>query len=53
MQRQRSGPVSVERRDLLFGTNCPANDGMTKIHEAVATLINGIIDGAKSMRRPH
>jgi hypothetical protein len=31
----------------------PADDGLTKIHEAVATLINGIIDGKNSVRRPH
>ena len=33
--------------------NAPANDGLTKMHEAVATLINGIIDGGNSVRRPH
>jgi hypothetical protein len=33
--------------------NAPANDGMTKTHDAVATLIKGIIDGGNSVRRPH
>ena len=32
--------------------NAPADDGMTKTHEAVATLIKGIIDGGNSVRRP-
>ena len=33
--------------------NAPADDGMTKMHEAVAGLIKGIIDGGNSVRRPH
>ena len=33
--------------------NAPADDGMTKTHEAVATLIKSIIDGGNSVRRPH
>lgn len=32
--------------------NAPADDGMTKMHEAVAALIKGIIDGGNSVRRP-
>lgn len=32
--------------------NAPADDGMTKMHEAVATLIKDIIDGKNSVRRP-
>jgi hypothetical protein len=32
--------------------NVPAGDGMTKMHEAVAKLIKGIIDGGNSVRRP-
>ena len=32
--------------------NAPADDGMTKMHEAVATLIKSIIDGGNSVRRP-
>lgn len=32
--------------------NAPTEDGMTKIHEAVAALIKGIIDGGNSVRRP-
>ena len=30
----------------------PADDGMTKMHEAVSALIKGIIDGGNSVRRP-
>jgi hypothetical protein len=33
--------------------NAPADDGMTKMHEAVAALIKSIIDGGNSVRRPH
>ncbi|MEO6335742.1 MAG: hypothetical protein ABIP71_02845 [Verrucomicrobiota bacterium] len=33
--------------------NAPAYDGMTKLHDAVATLIKSIIDGGNSVRRPH
>lgn len=33
--------------------NAPADDGMTQMHEAVATLIKSIIDGGNSVRRPH
>ena len=33
--------------------NAPADDGMTKTHDAVAALIQGIIDGGNSVRRPH
>lgn len=33
--------------------NAPADDGMTKMHEAVATLIKSIIDGGNSVRRPN
>ena len=32
--------------------NSPADDGMTKMHDAVAALIKGIIDGGNSVRRP-
>ena len=32
--------------------NAPADDGMTEMHEAVATLIQSIIDGGNSVRRP-
>ena len=32
--------------------NAPAEDGMTKMHDAVATLIKSIIDGGNSVRRP-
>jgi hypothetical protein len=32
--------------------NAPADDGMTKTHEAVSALIKGIIDGGNSVRRP-
>lgn len=32
--------------------NAPTGDGMTKMHEAVAALIKGIIDGGNSVRRP-
>ena len=32
--------------------NAPADDGMTKMHDAVAALIKGIIDGGNSVRRP-
>lgn len=33
--------------------NAPADDGMTKMHEAVATLIKSIIDGGNSVRHPN
>jgi hypothetical protein len=33
--------------------NAPADDGMTKMHEAVAVLVKSIIDGGNSVRRPH
>jgi hypothetical protein len=33
--------------------NAPTDDGMTKMHSAVATLIKSIIDGGNSVRRPH
>ena len=33
--------------------NAPEDDGMTKTHEAVATLIQSIIDGGNSVRRRH
>ena len=33
--------------------NAPPDDGMTKMHAAVATLIKTIIDGGNSVRRPH
>jgi hypothetical protein len=33
--------------------DAPADDGMTETHEAVASLIKGIIDGGNSVRRPH
>lgn len=33
--------------------NAPPDDGMTEMHEAVATLIKTIIDGGNSVRRPH
>ena len=33
--------------------NAPADDGMTKMHEAVSALIKGIIDGGNSVRRPN
>ena len=32
--------------------NAPAEDGMIKMHDAVATLIKSIIDGGNSVRRP-
>jgi hypothetical protein len=32
--------------------NAPAGAGMAKMHEAVAALIKGIIDGGNSVRRP-
>ena len=32
--------------------NVPADDGMAKMHEAVAVLIKGIIDGGNSVRHP-
>jgi len=32
--------------------NAPADDGMTRTHDAVAALIKGIIDGGNSVRRP-
>ena len=33
--------------------NAPADDGLTQMHDAVATLIKSIIDGGNSVRRPH
>jgi hypothetical protein len=33
--------------------NAPVDDGMTKTHDAVAALIQSIIDGGNSVRRPH
>ncbi len=33
--------------------NAPADDGMAKMHDAVAALIKAIIDGGNSVRRPH
>jgi hypothetical protein len=33
--------------------NALADDGMTKTHDAVAALIQSIIDGGNSVRRPH
>ena len=32
--------------------NAPAEDGMTKTHNAVAELIQSIINGGNSVRRP-
>ena len=32
--------------------NAPADDGMTRTHDAVAALIQSIIDGGNSVRRP-
>ena len=33
--------------------NAPPDDGMTKTHDAVAVLIQSILDGGNSVRRPH
>ena len=33
--------------------NSPPDDGMTKMHQAVAELIKTIIDGGNSVRRPN
>ena len=33
--------------------NAPVDDGMTKTHEGVASLIQSIIDGGNSVRRRH
>lgn len=36
----------------LAHTNIPKNDPKAALHAAVAALINGILDGGNSVRRP-
>ena len=45
--------VGIMEDAIAAHLNAPADDGMTKMHAAVAGLIKGIIDGGNSVRRPH
>ena len=45
--------VGIMEDAIAAHLNAPADDGMTKMHEAVAALIKSIIDGGNSVRRPH
>ena len=45
--------VGIMEDAIAAHLNAPADDGMTEMHEAVATLIKSIIDGGNSVRRPH
>ena len=45
--------IGVMEDAIAAHRNAPADDGMTKTHEAVASLIQSIIDGGNSVRRPH
>jgi hypothetical protein len=44
--------VGILEDAITAHKNAPADDGMTKMHEAVSALIKGIIDGGNSVRRP-
>jgi hypothetical protein len=45
--------VGIMEDAIAAHLNAPADDGMTKMHEAVAVLIKSIVDGGNSVRRPH
>ncbi len=45
--------IGVLEDAIAAHQNAPPDDGMTQMHEAVATLIQSIIDGGNSVRRPH
>ena len=44
--------IAILEDAIAAHRNAPPDDGMTKMHESVATLITGIIDGGNSVRRP-
>ena len=43
--------VGILRDAAAAHGNDPGDDGMTDLHKAVATLINGILAGGNSVRR--
>ena len=44
--------IGVLEDAIAAHRNAAPDDGMTKMHDAVAALIKGIIDGGNSVRRP-
>ncbi len=44
--------VGVLKDAAAAHENAPLSDGKIALHKAVAALINGIIDGGNSVRRP-
>jgi hypothetical protein len=48
-----SGVLGILQDVISAHLNAAADDGMTKMHEAVAVLVKSIIDGGNSVRRPH
>jgi hypothetical protein len=45
--------LGIMKDAIAAHLTAPPDDGMVQIHKAVAALIQSIIDGGNSVRRPH